>query len=330
MVEPLADADRPRGRRRARRVSVWRNVAGLARAIRDGDDDKVEHAVLALSRRRRLLAPLALVVGAFVMLFQALRILVTSWRLTLVQVLPAMWIWFAMFDLKLHVLHGRSFHILRGPVLLVPAIAVVAITMASYFLNAAFAFAIADPGAPDIAAGFSRARANLRVILAWGAIVGAVLAVAALVVPRSGPPWFALTMSIVVGVMMFTYVAVPSRLLGLRKDDVAYSRRDRVVASSLGGVVGAVVCTPPYVLQRVGVLMLGSRVLFVPGIVLLAVGTVLQAGATGSVHAIKLSAKLVAHRAPEPVTSASRSSDSPTSSPSSGASRPSGTFIRDG
>jgi hypothetical protein len=49
------------------------------------------------------------------MLFDGLRLLVSNWRLTLVHVLPAMWIWAAMLDLKLHLLHGTSFRVIRGP-----------------------------------------------------------------------------------------------------------------------------------------------------------------------------------------------------------------------
>ncbi|HTQ93054.1 MAG TPA: hypothetical protein VMK84_26540, partial [Streptosporangiaceae bacterium] len=57
--------------------------------------DKVEAALLRLAKTRRIFAPLALAVGAFVMLFNGLRLLVTNWRLMLVQALPAMWIWAA-------------------------------------------------------------------------------------------------------------------------------------------------------------------------------------------------------------------------------------------
>ena len=74
-----------------------------------------------------MFAPLAF--AAFVMLFNGLRLLVTNWRLTLVQILPAMWIWLAMFDLKAHVLHGKSFTVLRGPVLLPLGLLIIAITV---------------------------------------------------------------------------------------------------------------------------------------------------------------------------------------------------------
>ena len=117
----------------------------LVAAIRNNDEHKVEEAVLQLARARRIFAPLALAVGAFVMLFSGLRLLVTNWRLMLVQVLPAMWIWAATFDLKAHVLHGKEFNVIRGPVVVVLFAAVVVITIAAYYLNAVFAFAISQP-----------------------------------------------------------------------------------------------------------------------------------------------------------------------------------------
>jgi hypothetical protein len=91
--------------------------------------------------------------------------------------------------------------------------------------------------------------------------------------------------------MMVCYVAVPARLIGMK---TSYSKRDKLTATVVGGAIGAVVCTPPYVLGRIGLIMLGSRALLVPGIILIVVGLTLQAGATGAVKAIKMSAKLVA------------------------------------
>ena len=95
--------------------------------------------------------------------------------------------------------------------------------------------------------------------------------------------------------MMVTYVAIPARLIGMK---TTYSKRDKLTASAVGGAVGAVVCTPPYLLGRVGLLMLGSHALFIPGVIILAIGLTLQAGATGAVKAIKMSAKLVAGNHP--------------------------------
>jgi hypothetical protein len=262
-------------------------------AIRDGDDAMVEEAVLRLSRSRRWLAPLALTVGAFEMLFVGLRLVFSNWRLTLVQVLPATWIWLAMLDLKAHALHGRSLHVLTGPVVIPLVAAIAAITAAAFFLNAVFAFAIAGAGPPDIRQGAADARRHLRVVVGSGAVVGLLLGLSTVVVTRWGSPWFALSLSVVIGVMMVCYVAVPSSLIGIK---TTRSRRDRLAASAVSGALGAAVSMPPYVLGRIGILMLGSHALFIPGIVLLTVGFALQAGATGAVKAIKMSAHLVAGR----------------------------------
>ncbi len=143
--EPSEDGtDEPAGT--SRRVAVAHQVERLVTAIRTGDDAMVERTVLALSRRSRWLAPLALLVGAFAMLIQGVKLLFTNWRLTLVQILPAMWIWAAMLDLKAHALHGKEFHILHGPLLGVVLLVIAALTAASFFLNAVFAFAISKPG----------------------------------------------------------------------------------------------------------------------------------------------------------------------------------------
>jgi hypothetical protein len=281
---------------RTRRGVFASQFRRLLAAIREDDERKVEEAVVSLSQSRRLFAPLALVVGACVMLFKGLKLLVSNWRLLLIQVLPAMWIWVATLNLKAHVLRGRSFHSLRGPVLIPIVVAITALTAASFFLNAVFAFAIVKPGQPEIRPAFAQARAHRRVVLGWGVVVGLALGFSTMVAPRWGLGWFTISLGIVVAVMMFCYVAIPSRLLGITKADVTLSRKDKVAATALGGALGAIVCTPPYALCRIGILMLGSHALFVPGVILLVIGFGLQAGATGSVKAIKMSTKLLTGR----------------------------------
>ena len=284
----------------SRRAAVAYQTKRLVTAIRDGDESMVENAVLALSQRSRWLAPLAFLVGAFAMLFQGVKLLVTNWRLTLVVILPAMWIWAAMLDLKLHVLHGKNFHILRGPVLVPILLAIAAITAASFYLNAVFAFAIADPGKPHIRLGFDRAREHIRTIVYWGIAVGLALGFAAMISQRWGKFWFALSLSIVVGVMMLAYVAVPARLVGVKSDR---STRDKLSATAVGGTIGAVVCSPPYALGRVAIIMLGSHTFRVLAVIFLIIAVVLQTGATTATKAIKFSAKLITGQGPaaEPV-----------------------------
>jgi hypothetical protein len=259
----------------------------------------VESAVVELSRSRRIFAPIVFAVGAFVMLFQGLRLLFANWRLTLIQVLPAMWIWLALLDLKGHAFKGKGFHSWNGGVEVLLVVSIALVTVASFYLNAVFAFAISSPGAPEIRPAFARARRHIATVVGVGLAVGIALGISAIVVPRWGLTWFTLSLGIVVGVMMLTYVTVPARLVGIKPQG---SRRDKLAASVVGGTLGALVCTPPYVIGRIGILLLGSNALLALGVVLLAIGLTLQAGASGAVKAIKMSAKLASgEAAPQPM-----------------------------
>ncbi len=258
-------------------------------AIRNGDDAQVEAVILNLSRRSRFLAPLTLVVGAFAMLFQGVKLLFTNWRLTLIQVLPAMLIWFAMLDLKLHLLKGKSMRSIEGPILIPIVLAIAVLTAAAYFLNAVFAFSVADPLHPEIRPAYARALKHRTTVLGWGFVIGLGLGFATMVTARWGRIWFALILSIMVGVMMVTYVAVPARIIGIKSDR---SRRDKLTATAIGGAVGAVVCSPPYLMGRVGIILLGIRPFFVVGIILLVIAVPLQTGAVTATKAVKFSAKL--------------------------------------
>src|SRR5580658_4790637 len=124
-----------------------------------------------------MLAPFSLLVGAFAMLFQGMRLLVTNRRLTLIQIFPAMLIWVAMLDLKIHVLKGKSFNVLKGPVLIPVVVGIAVLTTAAYFLNSVFAFSVS--GARDAGGlhqAVAQARRHQRLILGWGFAIGVGLA----------------------------------------------------------------------------------------------------------------------------------------------------------
>ena len=98
---------------------------------------------------------------------------------------------------------------------------IVAITIVGVFFNAWFAYAITGSKPPTSAPHSGSARSHAPRPRS-GTAIGLALAVATLVSPRWGKPWFTLTLGIVVGVMMISYVAVPSRLIGVKP---AASRR---------------------------------------------------------------------------------------------------------
>ena len=181
--------------------------------------------------------------------------------------------------------------------MLIPiALAIILVTAACFFLNAVFAFATVQSRPPTIRPALAAARLRLAPILASGAAVGVLLAFSTTVAARWRFPWFTLSLGIVVGVMMVCYVAVPSRLIGLK---ATYSKRDKLTATLLVAALATALCMPPYLLGRLGVLMLGSRALLIPGILVLALGFALEAGVTGAVRAVKMSATLTAGASPK-------------------------------
>jgi hypothetical protein len=106
-------------------------------------------------------------------------------------------------------------------------------------------------------------------------------------------PWFTLALGAAVALMMIVYLSLPARLLRVT---ATTSRRDRLAASALGGLLAGVVTAPPYLISRLGLLMLGSAILAIPGYIILTIGILLQAGATGAVRAIRMSGALVSVR----------------------------------
>ncbi|HUA11321.1 MAG TPA: hypothetical protein VMA83_04895 [Solirubrobacteraceae bacterium] len=276
--------ERPRGVRAA-----VRDVRDLAAALSQGERAVLD-AVDRFSHSRRYLAPLAVTVGGFEMLFAGLRLLISNWRLIVIQLLPAVVVWAAMYDLRARALHRTpKFH--PGAEVLLPIAAViVALTAAGFFLNAVFAFAISDEP-PSVRAGFGTARKHARTVLAWGAAVGAALAVAVLKGIDWPRPWGTLFLGAVVAVLMICYVAVPARVVGVRK---GYRQQEKWTVSLVGSAVGVMVEAPAYLLGRLGILLLGVKGLRVVGGVMIAVAVVLQVGATGAVRAVKFGSVLLA------------------------------------
>ncbi|HEX6205117.1 MAG TPA: hypothetical protein VFZ29_04855 [Solirubrobacterales bacterium] len=277
--------------------SLGRWAVRVLEGIRRGDEADIARAIEELSRTRRYLAPLAYAVGGIAMLLGGVRLLFSNWRLTLIQLLPAIWIWLAMYNLRAHLLHDREFRELEGPLVVLLITAITAITIGAFFFNAVFGFAVAQEGAPRVRRAIDEARGRLAPIVVTGGALGLALGVAVLLAPRAGEPWFAVSLGVVIGLMMAAYVAVPSRLVGV---ETRASRRDRLSASAVGGLLGVALAAPPYALGRIGLLMIGSPLLRIPGFVVFLVAATLQAGATSAVRAVKLGARLKAAPASPP------------------------------
>jgi hypothetical protein len=272
-----------------RRADLIARLRLFVRSVEQGDESMVEE-VLRLSSSRRLFAPLAYLVGAFAMLLEGLRRLLHDWRVVPIELLPAVWLWLAMYDLRLHVLRGSSFHSAHEGELVAVSALIVGVTVAALFLNVVFAFAVAGEQTTTLSASIRAAGRRGRPILLVGVLVGCLLALSVTVGARLAHPWFTLCLGASVGLLMVVYLSLPSRLLGV---DVRRPRRDRLAASAIGATLSVVVTAPFYIISRVGVLMLGSTLLAIPGYLLLTLGVVFQAGGVGAVRAIRMSSALV-------------------------------------
>ena len=198
-----------------------------------------------------------------------------------------------MLDIKVHTLHGKEFHVFRGPILIPAIFGVTALTAASFYLNGVFAFAISVPGKPKIRPAFAQANRHMRTILAWGlrhrarpVVLRADLDALGAVVLRRQPEHRR-------GDHDALLSAGPGPHGRHRHQEghvagaTSWPRR-RWAARS-----GAVVCSPPYMLGRLGILMLGWHELFWLGVILIVIGAALQTGVTSAVKAVKFSAKLI-------------------------------------
>jgi len=262
----------------------------LARFVADGDPRALEAGARRLGTSRRWLLPVAWAAGTLVLLLRGIRLLVLNWRLTLVQLVPAVWVWLVMWDLKHHTLRGAPFRDLHAPgVLLLTALCVVA-SVVALWCNTVFAYAI-DTAPPRIAPAARQANRAARRIVSTGVLVGLVLGAAAFVVPRTGSVLlYLVTLGAALAVMLGLFVAVPARIIGASKRRLP--PREAVGSWAAAGALSAVAMTPGFVLDRVGLILLGVDGLHLLGLVVLSVGTALYAAGMSSVRAIKLTVKL--------------------------------------
>ncbi len=275
-----------------RRDTWYRAVGRVVTAVRDADQAEIERAVDELGQSRRWLAPLSYIAGGFGLLFDGVKLLVLNWRLTLIEILPAVWIWVTFWNLKAHALKGRSFDIVRGPLALALAAVVVLVTVGAYFCNAVFAFAVAGGRPPRIRPAAAQARAHWRLILGWGVAVGLGHAVATIFVARAGKWPFTLALGAVLLVMMTTFVSVPAQIIGLTK--TKQPLKTKIGAGAASGALSAVLTSPGFVFNRLGLLLAGTSLFRIPGVVVFSIGVALQAAATSGAKAVKLGSRFAA------------------------------------
>ena len=171
---------------RARHRSLRQLVRRLIASIREGDEHTIEDAVLQLSKKKKDLRA----AGS-----RRRRV-----RHALQRASPAGHELAADagpgpagdadlgYDDRLEVacVPGQGVSRFSRPIVLVLFAAAALLTTAAFYLNAAFAFAVSQPGSPQLRTGFEEARKHARAVLCLGAGTGLALGVAAILAPQWG------------------------------------------------------------------------------------------------------------------------------------------------
>lgn len=273
-----ASARGPRQAARALRAAVA--------AVRSTDPATVEVTVRELGRRRRWLVPLAYAAGTVAIVFDGVVLLIRNWRLTLLQLLPAAWIYVMTWNLRTHLLQGNELNPAVAPA---AAVAVLITAQAAYWCNATFGFAMARSGTADIRAAFRDARPHWRFIGGLALLTGGAQAAVWLLLPQADLRWFWIALLAMFVVQVYLFVAIPSWLIGARPTG---TRRERIVQKLTTGVLSGVAATPGFLLNRVGLLLLGLGALWWLGVAVIAISAVLHVTASSSVRVVKMSVRL--------------------------------------
>ena len=270
----------------ARQRTRWQALVNATAAVRSTDPATVESALKDLGGRRRWLAPLAYAAGTVAVVFDGVLLLLRNWRLTLLQLFPAVWITVMAWNMKNHLLSKPTF---STSVVILVAIGVLLAAQIAYWSNATFAYTMTQSTTADIRAAFDEARPHWRLVAGLAALTGGLQAAIWLMIPQLQADWLWLALLVMFVVQVYLFIAIPCWLVGVRKTG---SRRERTTRSLTTGVLSGVASMPGFLLNRIGWLLLGSGPLGIVGGALLAIGAVLHVTASSSVRVVKLSLRL--------------------------------------
>lgn len=266
-------------------TSRWRSLVHAVAALRSTDPATVESALTDLAARDRWLKPLAYAAGTVAVVFDGVLILARHWRLTLLQLVPAVWVWVMSWNLRNHIL-ARADATTAAAVAI--GIGIVLTAQISYWCNATFGYTMAQGEKTDIRAAFAEARPHWRLVGGLALLTGAIQATIAIAIPRTEARWLWLALLLMFLVQIYLFIAIPAWLLGVRKTG---TRRERIARSATTGVLSGVAATPGFLLNRIGLLLLGTSLFWV-GVVIVSIGAVLHVTASSSVRVVKLSLRL--------------------------------------
>jgi hypothetical protein len=253
--------------------------------MRSTDPAAVESALADLGGRRRWLAPLVYVAGTVAVVFDGVLLLLRNWRLTLLQLFPAVWIWAMTYNIRHRVLSETT----STSAALAAAVGVVVAAQVAYWCNATFGYTMTQGSTTNIRAAFGDARRHWRLIGGLALLTGTAQGLIWLLMPRLNTGWLWLAYVLMFFVQVYLFVAIPCWILSVRKTG---TRRERTTQSVTTSVLSGIAAMPGFLLNRIGWLLLGAGAVGIIGGVLLAIGAVLHVTASSSVRVVKLSLRL--------------------------------------
>jgi hypothetical protein len=270
----------------------WATLVATIDAIRTTDPSRIDELVFELSAKYRWLTPLAYVAGTLAVVFDGVLILLRSWRLTLLQLVPATWIWAMSWNLRNHMFAHE-----KPPVSHTVIVAVVDLLVAqiAYWCNAVFAYTLAQDGPADIRAAYASAKPHWKAISGTALVTGGMSAVTWIVLPHFKLTWFWVALAGIFVLQIYLFVALPVWLLRIKKTG---TRKERGLRSLTTGVLSGIASIPGFLLNRIGLLLLGIGPLWWLGIILLSIGAVIHVTASSSVRVVKMSVHLRGAGAP--------------------------------
>ena len=81
-------------------------------------------------------------------------------------------------------------------------------------------------------------------------------------------------------------MSVPAQLIGYTRQKETV--KQKVSRTAVGGALSAVLTSPGFMLNRLGLLMFGIHALQIPAVIVFSIGVALQAAATSGAKAVKL------------------------------------------
>jgi hypothetical protein len=225
-----------------------------------------------------------------VLVVRGLKLLVSNYRLLLLELVPAMWVWITMWDLHRHKLAQVSLH----GVSLEEALVAVGLSsvagVAAMWCNSVFGFAITHRP-PEVRQAILQTRPFRHRVVVAGTLMGAVVVVGFAVIPRLKPEWvYYGFLGGMYGIMLTALVVLPAWIIGIRRR--RFGPVQTVQRWVTGWALGAVAMAPGFLVAHAGGLLLDERGLEWNGYVMITLGAVLYAAGLSSVKAVTLSMKL--------------------------------------